>query len=225
LCKGGGRSLSQPLWLDEIFCIDTGIAIFQSSGTNNMSKSEREKMLASEPYFAADAELEKMLRNAQQRLYEFNSSRPEEKENRDEIIRALWGSVGQKFEIKPPFRCDYGCHIFAQENLYINYDCIILDCNKVYIGNNVLLAPKVQIYTAYHPLDAEVRRSGLEMAAPITIGDDVWIGGGAIICPGVNIGNNTTIGAGSVVTKDIPANVVAVGNPCRVVREVQKPQD
>jgi maltose O-acetyltransferase len=185
-----------------------------------MSKSEREKMLANELYLAADAELERMLRKAQQCLHAFNSSLPEEREKRDEIIRALLGSVGQKFEIKPPFRCDYGCHIFAKENLYINYDCIILDCNKVYIGNNVLLAPKVQIYTAYHPLNPEIRRSGLEMAAPITIGDDVWIGGGAIICPGVNIGNNTTIGAGSVVTKDIPSNVVAVGNPCRVVREI-----
>jgi maltose O-acetyltransferase len=185
-----------------------------------MNKSEREKMLANEPYLAADPELERMLGNAQKLLHAFNSSLSEESEKRYEIIRTLLGSVGQKFEIKPPFRCDYGCHIFAKENLYINYDCIILDCNKVYIGNNVLLAPKVQIYTAYHPLDTEVRRSGLEMAAPITIGDDVWIGGGAIICPGVKIGNNTTIGAGSVVTKDIPANVIAVGNPCRAIRPI-----
>jgi maltose O-acetyltransferase len=185
-----------------------------------MNKSQREKMLANEPYLAADPELEAMLRNAQQLLYEFNSSLPNESEKRHNIIRGLLGSIGQKFEIKSPFRCDYGCHIFAKENLYINYDCIILDCNKVYIGSNVLLAPKVQIYTAYHPLNAEMRRSGLEMAAPITIGDDVWIGGGAIICPGINIGNNTTIGAGSVVIKDIPANVVAVGNPCKVIREI-----
>ena len=100
------------------------------------------------------------------------------------------------------------------------YDCIILDCNKVYLGSNVLLAPKVQIYTAYHPLDPETRKSSLEMAAPITIGDNVWIGGKAIVCPGITIGDNTTIGAGSIVTKNIPANVIAAGNPCRVIKEV-----
>jgi maltose O-acetyltransferase len=185
-----------------------------------MNKTAREKMLANEPYIAIDPELQSMDRKAQNLLHAFNLSFPDENEKRRKIIQALFGSVGQNFVVKPPFHCDYGCHIYAQENLYINYDCIILDCNKVYLGNNVLLAPKVQIYTAYHPLDAETRRSGLEMAAPITIGDDVWIGGGAIICPGVNIGNNTTIGAGSVVTKDIPGNVIAAGNPCRVIRNV-----
>ncbi|MGL5079088.1 MAG: sugar O-acetyltransferase, partial [Waterburya sp.] len=101
----------------------------------------------------------------------------------------------------------------------INYDCTILDCNKVHIGNNVLLAPKVQIYTAYHPTDPEVRLSGKELAAPITIGDNVWLGGGAIVCPGVTIGSNVTIGAGSIVTKNIPDNVIAAGNPCRVIKE------
>lgn len=183
-------------------------------------KTAREKMLANEMYIAIDAELESMYKKAQNLLHTFNLSLPDESEKRREIIQNLFGSVGQIFDVKPPFRCDYGCHIYAQENLYINYDCIILDCNKVYIGSNVLIAPKVQIYTAYHPLDAETRRSGLEMAAPIVIGDDVWIGGGAIICPGVTIGNNTTIGAGSIVTKDIPANVVAAGNPCKIIRKL-----
>jgi maltose O-acetyltransferase len=186
-----------------------------------MSQTEGEKMLANEPYFSlTDPELQMMTAKAQELLYPFNFSLPSQSENRREIIRELFGSIGKNFEIKPPFRCDYGCYIYAGENLYINYDCIILDCNKVYFGNNVMLAPRVQIYTAYHPLDPEIRRSGLEMAAPITIGDDVWIGGGAIICPGVTIGNNSTIGAGSIVTKDIPANVVAVGNPCRIIRNV-----
>jgi maltose O-acetyltransferase len=185
-----------------------------------MSRSEKEKMLANEPYFASDPELIDMLEKAQNLLHIFNSSLPVENKKRQQIVRGLLGSVGQKFEIKPPFRCDYGCNIYAKENLYINYDCIILDCNKVYIGNNVLLAPKVQIYTAYHPLDPQMRRSGLEMAAPITIGNDVWIGGGAIICPGVEIGDNSTIGAGSIVAKNIPANVVAVGNPCKVIRAI-----
>jgi maltose O-acetyltransferase len=186
-----------------------------------MTKTEREKMLANEPYFSlTDPELQMMMGKAQELLHPFNCSQPHQIETRQQIVRQLFGSIGKTFEIKPPFRCDYGCHIHAQANLYINYDCIILDCNEVRFGNNVLLAPKVQIYTAYHPLDPEMRRSGLEMAAPISIGDDVWIGGGAIICPGVTIGNNTTIGAGSIVTRDIPANVVAVGNPCRVIRHL-----
>lgn len=186
-----------------------------------MNKTAREKMLANEPYIATDPELESMHRKAQGLLDIFNLSRVNESEKRRSILQELFGAIGQMFEIKPPFRCDYGCHIYAKENLYINFDCIILDCNEVHFGSNVLIAPKVQIYTAYHPLDVQMRRSGLEMAAPIIIGDDVWIGGGAIICPGVTIGNNTTIGAGSVVTKDIPANVVAVGNPCKVIKDLE----
>ncbi len=186
-----------------------------------MKKTEREKMLANELYMARDPELEAMMEKAQELLFIFNSTQPKEKATRREIIKALFGAIEGNFEIVPPFRCDYGCHIYAQENLYINYDCVILDCNAVHIGKNVLIAPKVQIYTAYHPLSSDERRSGRELAAPITIGDDVWIGGGAIICPGVTIGNQSTIGAGSVVTKDIPSHVVAVGNPCRVIRELQ----
>jgi maltose O-acetyltransferase len=185
-----------------------------------MSKTEREKMLADEPYIAADPELVGMMFEAQSLLHTYNLSHPRDRVQRREIIRQLFGAIGETFKIEPPFHCDYGCHIYAKENLYINYDCTILDCNYVYLGNNVLIAPKVQIYTAYHPLDATTRRSGLEMAAPITIGDDVWIGGGAIICPGVSIGNNAVIGAGSVVTKDIPANVVAAGNPARVIKQL-----
>jgi len=185
-----------------------------------MEKTEREKMLANELYLATDPELKGMYQKAQNLLYAFNSSLPDESKKREEIIQTLFGAIGQKFEIQPPFRCDYGCHIYAQENLYINFDYIILDCNTVYIGRNVLLAPRVQIYTAYHPLDAETRRSSLELAAPIIIGDDVWIGGGAILCPGVKVGDNTTIGAGSIVTRNIPSNVIAAGNPCRVIREV-----
>ncbi|HEY9654713.1 MAG TPA: sugar O-acetyltransferase, partial [Crinalium sp.] len=118
---------------------------------------------------------------------------------------------------------DYGSHITVGDRFYMNYGGVILDCNTVHIGNDVLCAPYVQIYTAYHPTDPTVRLTGRELAAPIRIGNNVWIGGGAIICPGVTIGDNTTIGAGSVVTKDIPANVVAVGNPCRVLRSVDSP--
>jgi maltose O-acetyltransferase len=185
-----------------------------------MNQTEREKMLANEPYTMIDPELLDMHRKAQCLLFTFNASHPDETQKRRETIQELFGAIGQSFDIKPTFRCDYGCHIYAKDNLFINYDCVILDCNKVYLGSNVLLAPRVQIYTAYHPLDGAIRRASIEMAAPVTIGDDVWIGGGAIICPGVTIGNNTTIGAGSIVTRDIPANVVAVGNPCRVIKEL-----
>ena len=128
--------------------------------------------------------------------------------------------MGQNAEVKPSFRCDYGCHIFAGDNLYINYDCTILDCNQVTIGDDVMMAPGVHIYTAYHPTDPAVRQSGLEQAAPVVIGNNVWIGGRAIICPGVTVGDDTTIGAGSVVIRDLPANAIAVGNPCRVVRSL-----
>ena len=185
-----------------------------------MTKTEREKMLANEPYHPMNPELMGLYQKARNLLHTFNISHPENLEQRREIVRELFGSIGRDFVIMQPFRCDYGCNIYAGENLYINYDCVILDGNRVDFGRNVMLAPKVQIYTAYHPIDAETRRSGLEMAAPITIGNDVWIGGGAIICPGVTIGDNTTIGAGSVVTKNIPANVIAVGNPCRVMRNI-----
>ena len=177
-------------------------------------------MLANEPYIATDPELWEMHLRAQTLLSVFNSSVPAQTEKRRETIQALFGSIGQTFEVKPTFRCDYGCHIYAKENLYINYDCIILDCNYVYLGSDVLLGPRVQIYTAYHPLDPEVRKTGLEMAAPVTIGDRVWLGGGVIVCPGVTIGDNTTIGAGSIVTRNIPANVFAAGNPCRVIKNL-----
>jgi maltose O-acetyltransferase len=183
-------------------------------------KSEREKMLAGESYVAIDPELSQMHMNAQTLLHYFNASPPLATQQRQEIIRTLFGAVGYGFEVKPPFFCDYGCNIFAGDQLYINYDCVILDCNVVRLGSNVLLAPKVQIYTAYHPLEPDVRKTMVEMADPVTIGDDVWIGGGAIICPGVQIGTGSTIGAGSVVTRNIPTRVFAAGNPCRVIREL-----
>ena len=182
--------------------------------------TELEKMLANEPYLATDAELCWMHFRARQYLHIFNFSLPEEIDKRSQIIRSLFGKIGSNFMVKPPFYCDYGCHILAGDNLYINYDCTILDCNIVKLGNNVLIAPKVQIYTAYHPIDPQFRLSGKEMAASITIGDNVWIGGGVIICPDVSIGSNVTIGAGSVVTKNIPDNVVAAGNPCQVIKSV-----
>jgi maltose O-acetyltransferase len=184
-------------------------------------KTEREKMLNNELYLATDRELVAMSLKASQILYAFNFSQPHEIDKRKGLILSLFGQIGSNFVIKPPFYCDYGCHILAGDNLYINYDCTILDCNTVHLGNNVLIAPKVQIYTAYHPLEPKVRLSGKELAAPILIGDNVWIGGGVIICPGVSIGSNVTIGAGSIVTKNIPNHVVAAGNPCRVIRQIE----
>jgi maltose O-acetyltransferase len=185
-----------------------------------MAKTEREKMLAGELYRAADTELVALRRAAQTQLYQFNQSRPEPVAVRETMVRSLFHTIGPNFEITPPFFCDYGGHIRAGKNLYINAHCTILDCNWVTLGDDVLMGPNVQIYAAYHPTDPAVRLTGLELAAPITIGNNVWLGGGVIVCPGVTIGDNTTIGAGSVVTKAIPANVVAVGNPCRVIRSV-----
>ena len=177
-------------------------------------------MLAGELYLASDPELATMSLRARQQLYLFNLTKPDAEIEQRAILANLFGSIGSNPVVRSPFYCDYGCHIFAGDNLYINYDCTILDCNMVHLGNNVLLAPKVQIYAAYHPTDSQIRLSGQELAAPVTIGNNVWLGGGAIVCPGVKIGNNVTVGAGSVVTKDLPDNVVAVGNPCRIIKRI-----
>jgi len=177
-------------------------------------------MLAGELYLAFDAELAADSKRALRLLRRYNQTTEEERENRTQILQELFGSAGESPSIVPPFHCDYGSNIHVGDRFYMNYGCAILDCNTVRIGSDVLCAPYVQIYTAYHPTDPAVRLTGRELAAPIVIGNNVWIGGGAIICPGVTIGDNTTIGAGSVVVKDIPANVIAVGNPCRVLRSV-----
>lgn len=183
-------------------------------------KTEKQKMLAGELYNAADAQLSAMRMRARELFKQFNDSSPDETELRDRVLRQLFGAAGKNLHIEPPFFCDYGSNIYAGDNVYFNFDCVVLDVAEVRIGNNVLFAPKVQIYTATHPLDSEIRRSGLEAAASIEIGDDVWIGGGAIICPGVKIGARSVIGAGSVVTKNTPPGVLAVGNPCRIIREL-----
>lgn len=180
-------------------------------------KSEKEKMLLGDYYNAGNEELIKERDYARNLIFEFNHTRPSEKKKRQKILKQLIVAKGS-FYIEAPFYCDYGYNIQIGENFYANYGCIILDVNKVQIGNNVLLAPNVQIYTAAHPIDPMERLTGKEFAKPITIGDNVWVGGGTIICPGIKIGDSVTIGAGSVVTKDIPDNVVAVGNPCRVIK-------
>lgn len=177
-------------------------------------------MLAGEGYFASAAELGAMHARARELLHVFNHLPPSAKTESEAVVKELFGAVGKNCVIRPPFFCDYGSYIYAGDNFFANYDCVILDCNEVRIGDNVMLAPKVQIYTAFHPLEPEIRRTELEFAEPITIGDNVWIGGGAIVCPNVRIGEGTTVGAGSVVTKDVPPRVFAAGNPCRVIREI-----
>jgi len=181
--------------------------------------SEKEKMLNGEFYDPMDTELVTDRMEARKLLYNFNSSKPSEGIQRKETLKQLFGKTGEKLFIEPPFQCDYGYNIQVGENFYANFDCVILDVNKVIMGDNVQLGPGVHIYTAVHPTDPEERISKTEYGEEIKIGNNVWIGGGAIICPGVKIGSNTTIGAGSVVTKDIPENVLAVGNPCKVIKK------
>jgi maltose O-acetyltransferase len=184
------------------------------------NKSEREKMIAGELYQAWDAELVEARQRARRLTRQFNATSEMETARREALLRELFGAVGVRIEIEPPFRCDYGAQIQVGDGFYMNFGGVILDCAAVRIGRNVLCGPNVQIYAATHPLEAALRIQGPELARPVTIGDNVWIGGGAIICPGVTIGDNTTIGAGAVVTRDVPANVFAGGNPCRVIREL-----
>ncbi len=183
-------------------------------------KTELQKMLDSELYDAADATLVEMRLNCRQLIFKYNHSPIENTEEKRRLLGKLIGGMGKLIDIQAPFYCDYGSNIYAGENLFINFNCVILDCAKVTLGDNVFLAPYVQLYTAHHPVTAAERIKGPELATPIIIGNNVWLGGGAIVCPGVRIGDNTTIGAGSVVTKNIPANVVAVGNPCRVIKHL-----
>ncbi|MBW4662940.1 MAG: sugar O-acetyltransferase [Chroococcus sp. CMT-3BRIN-NPC107] len=177
-------------------------------------------MLAGELYLAEDSELAADSKRASRLLRKYNFTTADEPDLRFQILKELFGKVEAKIQIVPPFHCDYGSNIYVGDDFYMNYGCVILDCNTVHIGDDVKCAPYVQIYTAYHPTNPQVRQTKKELAAPISVGNNVWIGGGAIICPGVSIGDNTTIGAGSVVVKDIPANVIAVGNPCKVIRAV-----
>jgi maltose O-acetyltransferase len=184
-------------------------------------KSEKEKMLSGELYNPLDPQLLADRHQARLLFKAFNDTSDDQLAERRRLLRALIPAAGKGLFIEPPFYCDYGSNITIGDNVYFNFNCVILDIAPVTIGSNVLFAPGVQIYAATHPLSAAVRRSGLELGKPITIGDDVWVGGGVIICPGVTIGAAAVIGAGTVVTKDIPQGVLAVGNPCRVVRAIE----
>ena len=178
--------------------------------------SEREKMIAGEPYRASDPELVAARLRAQELLARYNATAPSAAAERDAALRALFGAVGDAPTVMPRFACDYGVNIRVGNNLFANYDCVFLDCAPIDLGDDVQIGPAVQLYTATHPLDPAERRSGIEGAKPIRIGDNVWIGGGSIVLPGVTIGDDAVIGAGSVVTRDVPPGVVVVGNPARV---------
>ena len=183
--------------------------------------TEKEKMINGNLYYA---ELDETL--TKERIYckdlcaEYNRLMPSDIENRNKIIRKLIGKTGEHFWIEQNFWCDYGYNITLGEDFYANHNLVILDGAKVTFGSHCFIAPNCGFYTAGHPLDAQQRNSGLEYAKPLTVGDNVWFGGNVIVLPGVTIGDNVVIGAGSVVNKDIPSNVIAVGNPCHPIREI-----
>ena len=167
-----------------------------------------------------DKEIIELGKRAGRLLDQFNATKADEDEKRTAILTELIGKGGDKCGIKPPFHCDYGKFIEIGEGTFLNFDCIILDACKVKIGKHVLIGPRTCIYSATHPIYAPVRIEGYDVSKPVTIGDNVWLGGNVVVNPGVTIGENSIIGAGSVVTKDIPANVIAAGNPCKVIREI-----
>lgn len=180
----------------------------------------KERMLANLPYKAwLDGLAEERL-ECKKKIFKYNNLEPGNPEEKDKLIKDILGKFGDYINIEPPFYCDYGYNIEIGENFFANYNFTVLDVGKVRIGANVQIAPNVSIYTAGHPLHPDSRNSGYEYGIDITIGDNCWIGGNTCIMPGVTIGKSVVIGAGSVVTKDLPDNVIAVGNPCRIVREI-----
>jgi maltose O-acetyltransferase len=180
--------------------------------------SEKEKMLGGELYDPLDLELVQARERARDLCQALNATRERDQDERRRILRELFAVGGETVWMQPPFYCDYGSNIELGQRVFFNFNCVVLDVCRVKIGDFTLFGPAVQIYTATHPMSAELRRSQ-EFGKPIEIGSDVWVGGGAIICPGVTIGSKTVIGAGSVVTRDIPSGVFAAGNPCRVIKE------
>lgn len=179
-------------------------------------KTEKEKMISGEMYDATDGELFKQRTACRLILNELNASLAHEDSKRKELIDRLLQRESEDVCIQPPFYCDYGFNINFGKNVFLNFNCVILDCAKVNIGDNTFIGPNVQIYTPLHPMDSKERKTWLEYAKEVSIGNDCWIGGSVIILPGVKIGDNCVIGAGSVVTKDIPSNSVAFGNPAKV---------
>lgn len=182
--------------------------------------NQKDRMLAGLPYKAWLDGLPEERLETKKKIYEYNHLPPEKWHMQAELLRQILGRTGKHVHIEAPFHCDYGYNIEVGENFFANYNFIVLDVGKVRIGDNAQIAPNVSIYTAGHPLHPDSRNSGYEYGIDITIGDNVWIGGNTCIMPGVTVGSNVVIGAGSVVTKDLPDNVIAVGNPCKVIREI-----
>lgn len=183
-------------------------------------KTEKEKMLAGERYNMLDPELDSDRQKAQKLMRQYNSMK--DSPERQEVLRQMLGAVGKDSLIWPPFYCTYGKNTYLGEDVFLNYMCVILDNNEVRIGNHVMIGPAVQIYTAAHDLQAETRVQGWETAKPIVIEDNVWIGGGAILLPGVSVGKNAIVGAGAVVTRNVSANTVVAGNPAKVIRVLEQ---
>jgi maltose O-acetyltransferase len=183
-------------------------------------KTEKEKMISGELYDPLDKQLIENRLKTRLLIKELNDTREDEIVERVQILQQLIPHAGAGLWLQPPFYCDYGYNMHVGEKVFFNFNCVVLDVAAVKIGSRTMFGPNVQIYTATHPLNHTERASGLEYAKPIAIGEDVWIGGSAVICPGITIGDRTVIGAGSVVTKDIPADVFAAGNPCKVIRSL-----
>jgi len=183
--------------------------------------TNREKMIKGEPYLSMDPELDADRRRAWREMARFNAHDPEDLDGQYAILKGFLAEIGTNTTLLPRLQIEYGYNTRIGSNSFMNYDGIILDCGPVTIGDNVMMGPRVQLLTALHPIeDHEARIAGWETTAPIVIGDEVWFGGGVIVCPGVTVGNNTVVGAGSVVTRDLPDHVLAVGNPARVVRKI-----
>jgi maltose O-acetyltransferase len=189
---------------------------FQPDGRSN-----RQRMLAGDQYIADDPDLARESNRAANLTAAFNNTAGDDHAGRDRILRELLGGIGEGTVIRPPFRCDYGYQTHIGARTFANWGLICLDVGRITIGDDVQIGPNVQLLTATHPVEPGPRRVKWEGSRPITIGDNVWLGGGVIVCPGVTIGENTVVGAGAVVTRDLPPNVVAVGNPARVIRTIE----
>ncbi|UJL47495.1 sugar O-acetyltransferase [Virgibacillus sp. NKC19-16] len=184
-------------------------------------KTEKQKMISGEWYNPADSELQAEQLHAKKLTRLYNQTLETENTKRGQILKELFGSTGENVFIEPTFRCDYGYNIHVGENFYSNFNCVFLDVCEIRIGNNCFIAPGVHIYTAIHPLNPNIRKSGIESGKPVIIGDNVWVGGGAIINPGIHVGDNVVIGSGAVVTRDVPNNTVVGGNPAKVINELE----